>query len=93
VAEVSNVNAHHHGRAVQALPTVRRDGIWAGAQGRIVHVESHGSNPWTRYTVEFHGSRYAGLVLGTDIEFAQPETPVAKRARRNLEAQGLLPHA
>lgn len=41
-----------------------------GLTGTITSVESHGSNPWTRYSVRFDdGSHTAGLVLGTDIEF------------------------
>ena len=40
-----------------------------GLTGRITNVESHGSNPWTRYTVRFDdGSTASGLVLGVDVE-------------------------
>lgn len=40
-----------------------------GVEGEIVAVESHGSNPWTRYSVRFaDGTRASGLGLGTDIE-------------------------
>lgn len=39
--------------------------------GKIVDVEQHGSNPWTRYTVEFDdGTRSVGLILGKDIKIA-----------------------
>jgi hypothetical protein len=42
-----------------------------GAHGVVDHVESHGSNPWTRYTIRFaDGTRASGLCLGSDIEFA-----------------------
>jgi hypothetical protein len=39
-----------------------------GEVGRIVDIESHGSNPWTRYTVEFEdGGRVSGM-YPTDLE-------------------------
>ena len=42
----------------------------AGLAGTVTNVESHGANPYTRYSVEFtDGSRASGLVTGTDIEF------------------------
>jgi hypothetical protein len=38
--------------------------------GEVIGVESHGSNPWTRYGVRFEdGTTAHGLVLGQDIEF------------------------
>ena len=41
-----------------------------GLAGTVAGVESHGSNPWTRYGVRFDdGSYAAGLCLGTDIAF------------------------
>lgn len=49
--------------------------IPAGLRGTITGVESHGSNPWTRYTVQFEdGSRASGLVLGVDITTAPAAT-------------------
>jgi len=45
--------------------------ILEGAHGVVTSVESHGSNPWTRYTIRFaDGTRASGLCLGSDIEFA-----------------------
>lgn len=42
--------------------------IPAGLTGVVTTVESHGSNPWTRYTVMFDdGTRASGLCLGTDF--------------------------
>lgn len=42
-----------------------------GLPGAITGVESHGANPWTRYTVRFaDGTTASGLVIGTDIAFA-----------------------
>ena len=41
----------------------------AGLIGTITNVESHGSNPWTRYSVRFvGGSTSSGLVLGVDVD-------------------------
>src|SRR6185503_15979543 len=46
--------------------------ITAGMTGEIVCTESHGSNPWTRYSVKFdNGTRASGLVLGKDFKLAQ----------------------
>jgi hypothetical protein len=43
-----------------------------GLPGVIADVESHGSNPWTRYSVRFaDGTRACGLVLGDDIELTR----------------------
>lgn len=43
--------------------------IPVGLAGEIIDVESHGSNPWTRYGVRFDdGTRANGLVLGKDIQ-------------------------
>lgn len=42
-----------------------------GDSGVITDVESHGSNPWTRYSIRLaNGSRQHGLVLGTHFEVA-----------------------
>lgn len=42
-----------------------------GLEGVITSVESHGSNPWTRYTVRFDdGTRASGLAPDKDIRFA-----------------------
>jgi len=42
-----------------------------GLAGTITSVESHGSNPWTRYSVRFEdGTTASGLVAGKDIEIA-----------------------
>ena len=42
-----------------------------GLTGTVTSVESHGSNPWTRYSVRFDdGTAASGLAEGTDIEFA-----------------------
>jgi hypothetical protein len=44
--------------------------IPAGLAGTVTNVESHGLNPWTRYSVRFtDGSGASGLILGADIEF------------------------
>jgi len=41
-----------------------------GLTGIVVSVESHGSNPWTRYSVRFiDGSSASGLCEGRDITF------------------------
>lgn len=41
----------------------------AGMVGVISSVESHGSNPWTRYSVTFgNGGSASGLILGEDID-------------------------
>lgn len=43
----------------------------AGLTGTVTSVESHGMNPWTRYSVRFSdGTSASGLVEGKDIEFA-----------------------
>lgn len=43
----------------------------AGLVGTVTSVESHGSNPWTRYVVEFDdGTRGIGLVDGEDFFWA-----------------------
>lgn len=43
----------------------------AGLPGTVTHVESHGSNPWTRYTVRYDdGTRSSGLVPGADFDWA-----------------------
>lgn len=43
----------------------------AGLAGTISNVESHGMNPWTRYSVRYDdGTRAYGLVLGRDIQLA-----------------------
>jgi hypothetical protein len=40
-----------------------------GELGTIVGTESHGSNPWTRFTVAWdNGKRFAGATLGFQIE-------------------------
>jgi hypothetical protein len=45
--------------------------IPAGLEGTVTCVESHGSNPWTRYSVTFtDGTAASGLCIGTDIKFA-----------------------
>lgn len=45
--------------------------IPTGLPGKIVEVEQHGSNPWTRYAVLFEdGTRANGLILGRDIKIA-----------------------
>lgn len=44
----------------------------AGIAGHVTHVESHGMNPWTRYTILFEdGSRGVGFCLGIDFEWAE----------------------
>jgi hypothetical protein len=41
-----------------------------GLTGTVTHVESHGANPWTRYTVRFDdGTRASGLVPGHDFDW------------------------
>jgi hypothetical protein len=41
-----------------------------GLTGTVVDVESHGSDPYTRYTVRFDdGTRDMGLAEGRDIQF------------------------
>ena len=41
----------------------------AGLIGEVTSVESHGSNPWTRYSVRFtDGTTASGMCLGTDID-------------------------
>lgn len=48
--------------------------IPAGLTGVVTTVESHGSNPWTRYTVRFDdGTRASGLCLCTDFTWATPD--------------------
>jgi hypothetical protein len=52
--------------------------IPAGLHGTVTDVESHGSNPWTRYVVRFDDSSHApGLVDGEDFTFDadQPDPP------------------
>lgn len=45
--------------------------IPAGLAGTVTSVESHGSNPWTRYTVRFEdGTSASGLVAGDDFRWA-----------------------
>lgn len=83
-----NVHDHLKGRRVRALVTQHR--AWElggdphagtvpipeGTGGVITNVESHGSNPWTRYSVRFdNGTHASGLIMlsGTyhnDIELA-----------------------
>lgn len=42
----------------------------AGMMGVVTSVESHGSNPWTRYSVEFaNGGHASGLVAGLDFRW------------------------
>lgn len=42
-----------------------------GLRGQVVSVESHGSNPWTRYTIKFEdGSRGTGFCHGVDFVWA-----------------------
>jgi hypothetical protein len=44
--------------------------IIPGQPGTVTDVESHGCNPWTRYTVRFDdGSRASGLCEGEDFRF------------------------
>jgi hypothetical protein len=41
-----------------------------GLAGVVTYVESHGSNPWTRYCVRFEdGTTASGLVAGQDFRF------------------------
>jgi hypothetical protein len=50
-----------------------------GLTGVVTDVESHGSNPWTRYSVRFSdGTTASGLALGEDIAFdAAVDAPAA----------------
>ena len=44
----------------------------AGLGGVVTAVESHGSNPWTRYAVRWSdGSTSNGLIDGHDVRFAR----------------------
>ncbi len=48
------------------------DEFTPGLRGRIRSVESHGSAPFTRFSVVFDdGTSTSGLDLGTDIELAR----------------------
>lgn len=77
-----NVNAHHYGRRVRALPS-RPEGKRlppAGELGRVVDVESHGHNPWTLYGVRFDESGdFHGLAAGSDFEWVHFPTPDPNR--------------
>lgn len=43
----------------------------AGTVGVVTSVESHGSNPWTRYSVRLaNGGSASGLVPGEDFDWA-----------------------
>ncbi len=68
-----NVNEHHRGRRVRKLDTCRYvplAEVPVGTVGVVTSVESHGSNPWTRYVVEYPGgARGAGLVPDRDFEW------------------------
>jgi hypothetical protein len=47
--------------------------IPAGLTGTVTAVESHGSNPWTRYTVKLDdGTRIIGAIEGAEITPADP---------------------
>lgn len=42
--------------------------IPAGLCGEITYVESHNSNPWTKYGVRFEdGTTAHGLIMGSDL--------------------------
>jgi hypothetical protein len=44
-----------------------------GMAGRVQHVNSHGSNPWTRYSVLLEdGSRLIDGVAGRDFDWVTP---------------------
>lgn len=44
--------------------------LTGGLLGTVTSVESHGSNPWTRYSVRFDdGTSASGLVDGADFDF------------------------
>lgn len=48
--------------------------IPAGLKGVVTRVESHGSNPWTRYSVTFaDNSAASGLCAGVDFRFTGSE--------------------
>jgi hypothetical protein len=50
-----------------------------GLSGVVSDVESHGTAPWTRYSVRFpDGTSASGLSLGQDIEFADQDDPRTK---------------
>lgn len=61
----------------------RRRPIVAGELGVVTDVESHGSNPWTRYCIRFasDGAHQSGLVYGDDFTFAdgRPQTDTTRR--------------
>lgn len=43
-----------------------------GLSGVVTYVESHGSNPWRRFSVRFDdGSSSSGLCLGLNLELAR----------------------
>lgn len=72
-----NVNEHHVGRLVRKLETCRfvpLAEVPAGTTGVVTSVESHGSNPWTRYVVTYPvapvgAARGWGQCPGTDFEW------------------------
>lgn len=42
----------------------------AGLEGKVTFVSSHGSNPWTRYSISFKdGSRLIDAVPGVDFNW------------------------
>lgn len=43
--------------------------IPAGLAGVITQVESHGSNPWTRYSIRYPGLTTHGAVPGVDFDW------------------------
>lgn len=72
-----NVHEANTGRTIVALISKRPYTLngehvdWQpGLTGVVRVVESHGSNPWTRYTVRFDDGGYAsGLIYGRDFTF------------------------
>lgn len=74
---MSSIHSANEGRQIVAVPSTRPyvlDGEhvdWqAGLTGVVTCVESHGSNPWTRYTIRFADGGFAsGLIYGRHFVF------------------------
>jgi hypothetical protein len=76
-----NIHADRKGLRVVSLPTARRkrvfvlaDGGWdyadlaVGSRGVVKDVESHGSDPYTRYSIQWDEGGYSGgTSLGHDF--------------------------
>ncbi|MBO0879458.1 MAG: hypothetical protein J2P17_03620 [Mycobacterium sp.] len=61
--------------------------------GIVVNVESHNSNPWTRYSVRFvDGTSASGLVAGEDFEFTKIPPPEGAHSKQTSSHAAATKH-